>query len=98
MSPVGFEPTISTGERPQTYDLRRAANGTGISVYYGPKFKKSCGKIFFVHSLKISLTFPIVVYNLPVKDGPDMWHVSERDAYAVRRAAEWSYRTPYHML
>ena len=29
MPPVGFEPTISTGERPQTYDLHRAANGAG---------------------------------------------------------------------
>jgi hypothetical protein len=27
---VGFEPTISTGERPQTYALDRAATGTGI--------------------------------------------------------------------
>jgi len=30
--PVGFEPTISAGERPQTYTLYRAATGTGI--YY----------------------------------------------------------------
>ena len=29
MPPVGFEPTISAGERPQTYALHRAANGTG---------------------------------------------------------------------
>jgi len=27
---VGFEPTISAGERPKTYDLDRAATGTGI--------------------------------------------------------------------
>jgi hypothetical protein len=26
---VGFEPTISAGERPQTYALDRAATGTG---------------------------------------------------------------------
>ena len=32
MLPVGFEPTISAGERPQTYALDRAATGTG-SVY-----------------------------------------------------------------
>ena len=30
MPPVGFEPTISAGKRPQTYDLDRAATGTGI--------------------------------------------------------------------
>ena len=29
MSSVGFEPTISAGERPQTYTLDRAATGTG---------------------------------------------------------------------
>jgi hypothetical protein len=30
MPPVGFEPKISAGERPQTYALDRAAPGTGI--------------------------------------------------------------------
>ena len=29
MPPVGFEPTISAGERPQTYALDRAATETG---------------------------------------------------------------------
>ena len=29
MPPVGFEPTILAGERPQTYALDRAATGTG---------------------------------------------------------------------
>jgi hypothetical protein len=31
MLPVGFEPTISAGERPQSYALDRAATGTGCS-------------------------------------------------------------------
>ena len=31
MTPVGFEPTISAGERPQTYALDRAATGTGCA-------------------------------------------------------------------
>ena len=30
MLPVGFEPTISAGERPHTYALDRAATGTGL--------------------------------------------------------------------
>ena len=34
MPPVGFEPTISAGERPQTYALDRAATGTGYFVLY----------------------------------------------------------------
>jgi len=32
MPSVGFEPTVSAGERPQTYALERAATGTGIYV------------------------------------------------------------------
>jgi hypothetical protein len=32
MPPVGLEPTISTGERPQTYSLDRAATETGIII------------------------------------------------------------------
>ena len=31
MPPVGFELTISAGERPQTYALDRAATGTGCT-------------------------------------------------------------------
>ena len=31
--PVGFEPTISAGERPQTYALDRATSGTGYNNY-----------------------------------------------------------------
>ena len=32
MPQVGFEPTISAGERPQTYALDGAATGTGIKI------------------------------------------------------------------
>jgi len=35
MPTVGFEPTISTGERPQTHDLHRAATGTGQKYLEG---------------------------------------------------------------
>ena len=36
MFPVGFEPTVSTCERPQTYALDRAATGTGNAhLIYG---------------------------------------------------------------
>ena len=34
MHPVGFEPVISEGERPQTHALDRAATGTGINSYW----------------------------------------------------------------
>jgi hypothetical protein len=34
MPPVGFEPTISTGERSQTHALDHAATGTGAPIIY----------------------------------------------------------------
>jgi len=36
--PVGFEHTISASERPQTYALDRAANGTGAFYHANPLF------------------------------------------------------------
>jgi len=32
MPSVGFEPTISAGERPKTYALDRAVTGTGYNI------------------------------------------------------------------
>ena len=40
MPPVGLEPTISAGERPQTYALDRAATGTGISPSYADQLMR----------------------------------------------------------
>ena len=37
MSPVGFEPTISAGERPKTYALDHAATGTGDFTWKGKR-------------------------------------------------------------
>ena len=37
MPTVGFEPTISAGERPQTYALDRAAIGVGDYEKYDTK-------------------------------------------------------------
>jgi hypothetical protein len=33
MPPVGFEPTISAGERPKTYAFDGAATGTGTGYF-----------------------------------------------------------------
>ena len=40
MPPVGFEPTIAGGERPQTYALDRAATGTGCLSLYSIEMKE----------------------------------------------------------
>ena len=42
MHPVGFEPTISAGERPQTYALDRAASGTGARNVTPWKYFQTC--------------------------------------------------------
>jgi len=34
MPPMGFEPTISARERPQTFAVDRAATGTGTIILY----------------------------------------------------------------
>ena len=38
MSPEGFEPTISAGQRPQTYAIDRAETGTGFLYQLGNEF------------------------------------------------------------
>jgi hypothetical protein len=40
MLPVGFEPTISAGEWPQTYALDHAATGTGEGREYSVEKKQ----------------------------------------------------------
>ena len=58
MPPVGFEPTISAGERPKTYALDRAATGTGSKSQY--KTQKYEGLITQISKFTVctaSLTF-----------------------------------------
>ena len=43
MPPAGLEPTISAGERPQTYALGRAATWTGDEVIYRLEFVATSG-------------------------------------------------------
>ena len=46
---MGFEPTISAGERPQTYALDRVASGTGVYKIYIYIY---IYKIVTVHAIK----------------------------------------------
>ena len=51
MPPVGFEPTIAAGERPQTHVLDRVATGTGTRII---NLKKSCprrNKLVEIHEM-----------------------------------------------
>ena len=74
MRRVGFEPTISAGERPKTYALDRAANGTGqlcdyfativielpLSMYIPSEIRIKLSKI----AMKLSTT-----YEPPQREG-----------------------------
>ena len=57
MAPVGFEPTIPAGERPQTYALDRAATGTGIHINTHALQFTQPGKHPPLHPLIIFLLF-----------------------------------------
>ena len=52
MPPVGFEPTISAGERPQTYALDRAATGTGSNFCCRTSYDAQSSTLFLQSSVR----------------------------------------------
>ena len=56
MPPVGFEPTVSAGERPQAYALDRAATGTGF-----------CNRYCNVLQYRLLLHLQCVLFSLPLR-------------------------------
>jgi len=63
MPPVGFEPTISAGERPQTYALGRAAKLCSLLTYCDHVlyafFIIPSRKIFMSHLTYLGLNNPV---------------------------------------
>ena len=62
MPPVGFEPTIPEGERPQAYALDRTATGTGETRLYSHYFKHATRtklKVCMIPSLCIQPTLEL---------------------------------------
>ena len=57
MPPVGFEPTIPAGERPQTYALDRAAIGTGYQLNYVAKILELLNEVSNKRSLVLKPEF-----------------------------------------
>ena len=54
MPPVGFEPTISESERPQTYALDRAATGTGSVELVSTLNESDLDKtLYLLHATKL---------------------------------------------
>jgi len=72
MPPTGFEPTISAGERPQTYVLDRAATGNGWleETEPPPQKKKNSGKLFWMRKNKTFVPSGRDAHDPNVKDGP----------------------------
>jgi hypothetical protein len=74
MPPVGYESTISAGERPQTYDLDRAATGIGngmyLIIYFTTEFAKYLWSNFnsFYATQLLSPTTPSTDYTEEHKD------------------------------
>jgi len=63
MSPAGFEPKVSTEERPQTYALDRAATGTGTRKWVRPVF-------VYTFSLKSRAVCSFETWKPPAQSGP----------------------------
>ena len=53
MPPVGFESTVSAGERPQTYASDRTATGTGGCIIYSHK-NNICNTIHNLNAINLS--------------------------------------------
>ena len=68
MPSVGFEPTISAGERPLTYALDRAATGIGI-LKHKEEFATELHQYFITYNY-ISVTFTVALYMLLVWNVP----------------------------
>ena len=67
MSPVGFEPTIPAGERPQTHALESAATGTGMFLLYLLLIPRFIASSFLLSvpsiSKRLCTHYPPVLYS-----------------------------------
>ena len=94
MPPVGFEPTIAAGERPQTYALDRAAIGIGKNTTYSTQNKF----IPSLHTLVLfSVSYTVLVRYLSIKGSLSHWrtHLSLRyTAYVTDERKQSSVPTP----
>ena len=62
MSQVGFEPTISAGERPQTYALDRAVTGTGSLVLLAARNEFSFCSVCAIGTFTIRIEKLVPIY------------------------------------
>jgi len=95
MPPVEFEPTISAGERPQTYVLDHAATGTGLKEFSEIKSQiENTGKGESILSTRKRPDKPCSPHSLLFKYGrkfPYGCRASQSSRPNVEVKNEWSY-------
>jgi len=87
MPPVGFEPTISAGERPKTYDLDRAATGTGLTSTYQSKFEYST----IVRYTPLLPSTPTHLFDVTTTDDQNLSWYYKDEILLVLRSTDASY-------
>jgi len=70
---VGFEPTISAGERPQTYALDRAATGTGTTATV-----TAAAANYYLLLLLLSLLYSVLYYECAGTDIRPMREIAQK--------------------
>jgi hypothetical protein len=75
MPSVGFEPTISAGERPQTYALDRAVTGTGHIMSIGVTKSKSLRLVWYEHTI-IFTVLKILTKKMALRSDDPAYKVS----------------------
>ena len=89
MPPVGFEPTISAGERPQTYPLDRAATGPGIYIGIYFVIVLNTYRNYFNSCMYLIINYTILINNIKAgylhcfEDGQDWPKREGTNLYSV---------------
>ena len=103
MPPVGFEPTISAGERPQIYALDRAVTGSGyLNITVAYPFKS-----YWLRDTPTGLTFNncalgsrcIYVFRIYLRTNSDLCLLQHkligfynRDEKCLQRGTDWVFK------
>ena len=90
MPSVGFEPTISAGQRPQTHALDYATTGTG-KVYITEPNKRKFNKLWLVSKFIISLHWAAIVATRP--RAPEKPRYATGADHGIQSSCGWNRRS-----
>ena len=107
MSPVGFEHTISAGERPLTYVLDHAATGTGCTKHWVSKFNWEayfvsgyctcalcCHLLRTIQAFRLNMCMRFPPFPHPAHASPISWHRNLTDSNSIYSSIKFKH--PYH--